>query len=199
MFKLRVTESPIMPIFKNSIFSMFLKENGEHNFSLTTTYERGENEYHLTTDYIISQDNWYHVGLVMDSSHNLLAYINGLEIGYVALGGAPALITGDILIGANGSSEGSDYFKGKIDEVRFSRTPSLSFPGSPGWHNLSEVAVLDDGTKIMKSDFDDDNFDRLYVWSPEADYSDSDSDTGSSEKKEDSSPDTPLGGPAGQH
>ncbi len=154
-------QGTVMPIFfKDDIFSLFLTADGSGSFSLTGEAWEDYVRYHVTTDYLLEAETWYLVSLVVDSGNVLRLYINGIEAGNVSLPGKMDRDELEINIGGNGTS---NYFEGAIDEVRLSRSPYPTYFGNPELPIVDVIAYLEDGSKVLKADFDDDDYDRLFI------------------------------------
>jgi hypothetical protein len=93
---------------------------GQDKFQIRITsakkLEAVVNSTTLTYNTALNVSQWYNVGATYDGS-NLKLYLNGVLVGTQAASGAIAADTSLLTIGKNPSTN-TQYFKGKIDEVR---------------------------------------------------------------------------------
>jgi hypothetical protein len=100
-------------------------DNGEfkivlNNSTLTASVKLSNDTWHSISWNGVQADQWYHVAYTVDTAAWHRLYINGWEAGAAELSSAYSLWDpGTSYYGSIGSLNGSsDYFKGKIDQVR---------------------------------------------------------------------------------
>lgn len=69
---------------------------------------------------LLTAGTWYHAVITKSSATGLLTlYLNGVSDGSAAVGSAPSSNTSNAKIGSRDNANASEYWNGKIDEVRF--------------------------------------------------------------------------------
>ncbi|MCK4614282.1 MAG: VCBS repeat-containing protein, partial [Thermoplasmata archaeon] len=152
----------IMPIFfKENVFYLYLTAGNNSKFSITGVAWHNNDAYHITSDCIINPDKWYYVSLVVDKNNVIRVYVNSVEVGMASLTSNLNMENDKIRIGGNCSNH---HFHGIIDEIRLSRTPYPLFFGNLKLPNVKVIGKLEDSSSIVKADFEDDDYDRIYIW-----------------------------------
>ena len=93
-----------------SSFSLYIKTSGELVAAGTTGFVTGTGE-------ALSANQWYLVGMTLDSSGKLHLYKNGVEIGGTGITGTTTTGTTTLYFGGNQGS--ANCLNGTIDEVRY--------------------------------------------------------------------------------
>jgi hypothetical protein len=93
-------------------FSVGESVNGKLRYSAATE-EVGGNT-------LLTAGTWYHAVITRSSSSGRLnIYLNGVNDGSAATGSVPSAPTSNVKIGSRDNASASEYWNGKIDEVRF--------------------------------------------------------------------------------
>ncbi|MBZ9577464.1 prepilin-type N-terminal cleavage/methylation domain-containing protein [Patescibacteria group bacterium] len=88
------------------------------NNNTVLSYYFGNGSWRVyTASYTFSQDTWYHVGVTVNSSGNIIFYVNGKDIGSSSTSYTPVPASNPLGVGSYRGDAAAEAFNGTIDEV----------------------------------------------------------------------------------